>query len=415
MTRFRRAITLPDLVDDQLAPHVLLGPEAVELLDQVVGAAGGAVDHVTPRQVTYHPGHSLTVRYDVRVRWAGGVVRTEWFVLATGAAVRDHAVIVENGVHRIAVWRFPHDPGLPGLARAIEPASVLGVLAELGVEVDTARTRLRAYRPGRRAVVEIDAPGARLFLKVLRPRAAERLHRAHAELADHAPVPRSLGWSAALGMVVLQALPGRTLREHLAHTRTGPGPSALVALLDLLPPAPPSFDAVRRRTIDVDRHAALIAAVRPELTTRLMALAGTITDSSKDDDLPLVPAHGDFHEAQILVDRGVVTGLLDVDTFGTGHRVDDLATMIGHLATLAVASPRRRAIEAYARALVEHFDSLVDPSRLRVAIAGVVLGLATGPFRVLEAHWPEHTDRRVALAEDWLRSARLDAHAIPAG
>ena len=37
--------------------------------------------------------------------------------------------------------------------------------------------------------------------------------------------------------------------------------------------------------------------------------------------------------------------------------------------------------------------------------AGVILGLATGSFRVLEANWHHHTVRRVALAEAWLDSA----------
>jgi hypothetical protein len=43
---------------------------------------------------------------------------------------------------------------------------------------------------------------------------------------------------------------------------------------------------------------------------------------------------------------------------------------------------------------------------LRCAVADVVLGLATGPFRVVEADWPAATDARIALAERWVSSAR---------
>jgi hypothetical protein len=39
-------------------------------------------------------------------------------------------------------------------------------------------------------------------------------------------------------------------------------------------------------------------------------------------------------------------------------------------------------------------------------VADVVLGLATGPFRVLEPDWPATTDARIALAERWAASAR---------
>ncbi|HEX6422955.1 MAG TPA: hypothetical protein VFZ79_05715 [Acidimicrobiales bacterium] len=43
----------------------------------------------------------------------------------------------------------------------------------------------------------------------------------------------------------------------------------------------------------------------------------------------------------------------------------------------------------------------------RPGVADVVLGLATGSFRVLEPNWPANTDTRIALAERWAASARL--------
>jgi len=39
----------------------------------------------------------------------------------------------------------------------------------------------------------------------------------------------------------------------------------------------------------------------------------------------------------------------------------------------------------------------------------VVLGLATGPFRVLEPDWPATTDARIDEAERWVAAARRRA------
>lgn len=70
------------------------------------------------------------------------------------------------------------------------------------------------------------------------------------------------------------------------------------------------------------------------------------------------------------------------------------------------SSPRRRsAVERYAARLLAGFDATVEPGRLRREVAAVVLGLATGPFRVQQPGWADETGRRVALAEQWLESA----------
>jgi hypothetical protein len=50
---------------------------------------------------------------------------------------------------------------------------------------------------------------------------------------------------------------------------------------------------------------------------------------------------------------------------------------------------------------------MVDPIDLRRRVAAVVLGLATGPFRVQRDNWPSATLQRIEMAERWLTSARL--------
>lgn len=393
---------LPAL-DDPAVPSGLLDEDARDLLEVAVDAAGGELRSLAPRQASYQPGRSLTVRYDATVRWSDGKVTNEMLVARGGTRPPSGSVVVADGDCEVAVWRVPHDPGLPGLAPALDPDRVRRLLADLGTEVASVTTRLRAYRPGRRAVVEVTAPGTRLFLKVVRPMAAEGLHRRHQVLTGHVPVPASLGWSPQLGIVALQALGGHTLRLALDQRRGVPGSGALLALLDALPdPAGLAGPAGGWRSA---HFGALIARVAPELRPRVSRLSDELQTAETALALARVPVHGDLHEAQLLVDGGRVTGLLDVDTFGLGHRVDDLATIIGHLSTLALGSRRQGSIEAYASRLLEAFDRTVDPVVLRQATAAVVLGLATGPFRVLEPGWRRATAQRVGLAEKWLASA----------
>lgn len=398
---------VPPVLDDRAVPaDDLLGAGARAVIDAALGVAGAAAERSRAAQTAYHPGRSLAVHHEVRVRWPDGTRTDESVVLSAGRRPPRDAMTLNDGTHDVVAWRLPHDPWLPGLAPALHQAAAGELLGRVGLRAPTVRCTLRAYRPGRRAVVEVVGPGVRAFLKVVPTRSVERLHRRHESLTGSVPVPASLGWSADHGIVVLQALPGRTLRQALLARLPVPGPGAVLDLLDRLPHPLGNPGAVKP---DWRAHefADLIGAVAPDLARRTLALADGIRPFERSVGAhPLVPVHGDLYEAQLLVDGGRITGLLDVDTFGLGRRVDDLATMIGHLSVLAVGSPRRVVIERYAARLIHRFDRAVDPAALRAAVAAVTLGLATGPFRVLEPHWHHHTEVRVALAERWLDSAR---------
>lgn len=403
---------LPNLDDAALPVESLLGSGTADLLDAVVGSAGGSVHKATPRQATYVPGSTLTVSYDVSIGWPDRPVTNELIVATAGGRLPSRALKLQDGTHEIGAWRMANDPRLPGLAAVLDADRLRTLLAALGADVDQPRIAIKAYRPGRRAVVEVTAPGLRLFIKVVRPHRVEALDQAHRRLEGVAPVPRTLGWSAEHGLVVLQALAGRTLREDLRGDRPLPGPAAHIALLDMLPdPRRVESAAGDVATVDsawsVGRFVDLISATNPELAGRLARLSDDLAAGAERRAAePLAPVHGDYHEAQVLVDGGAITGLLDVDTFGLGRRVDDYATMIGHLSTLALGSPRRARIERHAAHLLAAFDRSVDPVLLRHAVAAVVVGMATGPFRVLEPHWRRRTADRVALAERWVQSAQ---------
>jgi hypothetical protein len=96
---------------------------------------------------------------------------------------------------------------------------------------------------------------------------------------------------------------------------------------------------------------------------------------------------------------GRIVGMLDVDTIGPGRRADDLACLIGHLATIQRMNPRQeaRVRELLAR-WVPVFDKRVDPVELRLRAAAVVISLATGPYRGQEADWRQQTVAMVRSA-----------------
>lgn len=390
---------------DEAVPvlHTLLSPDSSELLGAVLGAAGARIVTSRATQVRYVPSRSVTVQYRCDVVWPETGESVETLVATNEVPMPDHLPVVEVEGSQVAVWRYPHDPFLPGLAVASEEQKVGEVLELLGAPVERVDLRRRAYRPGRRAVIEAMAPQARIFLKVVRPKKVADLQTRHANLVQHVPIPHSYGWSSDLGLVAMQSMPGKTLRRRLeSGSRQVPDPAQLVTLLDGIEEAEVIDCNVAGPTARAEAHARLISAVSPGLTTRLRALVdqvGVVKSGNSD------PVHGDFHSSQVLVNGKQVVGLIDVDTVGIGDRSDDLATMLGHVSTLALTSASKRAIDRYGQELTASFDRLTSPRELRLRTAAVILGFATGPFRVQHKRWPAETERRVALAERWVRTA----------
>lgn len=394
---------LATLDDAGLPAFPALLHEPWPLVEAALGPAGGTPRRLEPRQVTWRPGRSLTVRYDVQVAWPSGAETDEMLVATTGR-LPPGGLVLESGDAQVAVWRVPHDPWLPGLTPITDPGVVGRLLDDLDVPAGPLTHRLVAYRPGRRAVVQVTRGSMALFVKVVRPDRADALHQRHLALADSLPVPRSLGVDPTRGLVVLQGLGGTTLRRQLLAGVTDlPPPATLPAVSESVTPPP---DGRRAPGWRAGEWAELLRRLRPSRADALDRLAAELDAVEASLDGPLVPVHGDLHDAQLLVRGGDLVGVLDVDTHALGRRVDDLATLVGHLSTLALTSPRRRAIEAYAADVLAAADRVVAPAALRHAVASVVLALASGPFRVLEPGWSAATDARIALARRWADAAR---------
>ena len=384
---------------------MLMGQDAIDVIDGALAGQGRVVPPIQVKQVRYVPGSSLVVQSVASVVWSTGDQTTETFVVSVGRRHPEGVAVVDVDDHRVAVWRFPDDPYLPGLGAAMRGESVLAMFRELGVEASEVSLRRRAYRPSRRAVIEATTPSAKLYLKVVRPSRVADLQKRHASMAGIVPVPRSHGWNQKLGIVVLEAMTGATMRTTLATADVPlPAAGAVVGLLDALPAPPAVPTVVHGPGNRAAEFAGLLTAVVPELAHEIESIASACAGAASMPHAEQVPVHGDYHSSQILVDRGRIAGLVDIDAAGLGHRVHDLAQLLAHLAVLGQENPSVR-YNTYGADLVQAFDRLVDPMDLRLNVAGAILGFATGPFRVQEHDWPANTERRVRLAQEWVRSA----------
>lgn len=369
-------------------------------VEAIYERARSNIEYLEAIQTTWRPGRSLTMRY--RVTAADGDLAGTNDVIAVIGEIPDGVSVVAGPGTEVGVWVLPDDPMLPGLRSALDVPTVSRLLSDLGSTEKASATRLRAYRPGRRAVVQVEAGSSSIFLKVVPPKRIDALHSKHRFLADHLPVPDSLGLAPSQGIVAMMALSGADLRTAFRkNLRPFPDADAIASVVMALPDPKDEWRAWSPEDT-LPRIVELLTLLVPEESERLDRLAAAIGADPAERD---VPVHGDFHEAQILVNGSRLVGLIDVDTFGWGRSGDDAATMLAHLHLLAPDCPDPNAVLRLARALNQRWDRTTDPIRLRLKTGAHVLGLATGSFRVQSANWVAETRARIEMAEQWVDSA----------
>lgn len=393
----------------------LLSSDAVgELLDVAVRHAGGRLASWALDHIDFNPNHSTTATYSAVVEWPYGR-RDELLGVsarAHGLAASDErAEIFADGDREVAVWLYPHDPDLPGLARAAYPETMAQVLTESGavavpVAADALDLEMIGYRPRRRAVLRVGvaSPPVTFFVKVLRERLFADVYERHRLLvAAGVPAPQ-VAATTSDHLLILRQLPGRPLAQAVFDDADPCSAEQLVHVLDAMPPAvarlerrPPWSDAVAH-------YGGMVTQSLPRVAPRVDWLVRQITAGLAGLPLGDEPTHGDFHEGQVHVAQGRVVGVLDVDTIGPGRRADDLACLIAHLSTIQRMNPRQeQRVHQLLRTWVPVFDRRVDPVELRLRAAAVIISLATGPYRGQEPHWELETERMIASATALVR------------
>jgi hypothetical protein len=387
----------------------LTGPDAADVLGAALEAADLELDGWRLDSVHHRVGRSLSTVYAARVVTGDEQVHDLALVAHVDAKpVPEGAVTVDVAGTPVSVWRFPNDPFLPGLPSATSHRRVRELLDRLGVIAGAIELEVRAYRPSRRAVVEVTVEGVEeagrvLYLKVLAGGRAARLARVHGELEGHLPVPAVVGVAPEQGILAIRALPGATLRTALVERMPVPGAGELVQLSERLAAAPLTSGADPTRFADPTRHVEVLVELVPERRADLERVAAVARDFAG----PRVPVHGDLHDAQLLIEDGRIVGLLDVDGAGTGWLAQDAGSLVAHLEALGEVWPAADArVRAYADEVAHAYGRLLDPADLARGAAGAWLGLATGPYRVQDTGWERHTRRRIDRAVAWADRVR---------
>lgn len=388
--------------------ELLTGPLASDILSAALAVEGAGLDTWQVRDIHHRPGAGVSVGYTVAVPEG-----PEQYLVATTAAISASPgpglVRLESGNKVVHVWRHPADPELPALAPACSPQ-------ELQDRLRLTRTpivELLTYRPTRRAVLRIrdeELPGGMAYTKVVRPDVINQLASRHHMLIDAGvPAPEVLLVEED-GLLVIRAGRGTPLAVLLsdgvddAHGLL----ETLVGVLDRLPTA--VMDLPRRPAwAERSGHYAHAArAVLPQHSDRINRLANGIAAALAASDAgPLVPTHGDFYEANLLVGDGHVTTLLDVDSVGPGHRVDDLACLLAHVSVLPHLAPDTYPMvpELLATWTRQCTAMVEDPRALNARTAGVVLSLVAGARREGAPDWLRDAEGRLREAESWLSRA----------
>ncbi len=365
------------LITDVL-PNQVINPAAVmmEAVQHRPGAGVTGIYRVSAAAETY-----VGITSERIPRGAGDVVRLD----------SDHGQLV--------AWQHPMDPVLPGLPLAASPAAVAATWGE-GAELISLETI--SYRPLRRAVLAADfSDGRRIYLKVLRKdRAADLVARHRMLLEAGVPAPVTVG-DPVSDVVALRKGEGVPLAEHfLADGAAAVRPADFIELLDALPEEVltlPSRDAWTDR---LPSYATAAVSALPVCERRIRRLEDEVLAGLQVTDRgPVVPAHGDFYEANLLLTGPQISCLLDVDSLGPGHRVDDLACFLGHLAVLPAVDFRYihapAAFDRFARAFAEG----VDPEALRIRAASVTLSLVSGARNTRRSGWEAQAEHRLRCAE----------------
>lgn len=399
---------------ERRAVQVLTGASAGEMLTLALG------DRAILRSwrlhaVNHRPGAGVSAGYSViwdRLEGADGDsrVRKDSYLVASTARISQAHLDAVSAVTLYAddlavhVWEFPLDPELPALETACDPERLSAVLGEL-VDVE-----LLGYRPTRRAVLRAEGASGRHYVKVLRPEALPALVQRHAACQDAGLPTPLIEVSTPDGLVVISAVVGSPLGLTYQHGRHAEATfESLARTLDALPTSALHLQHRLAWAERCELYARAASAAMPEISERATALAEGIRQVRQCADYgPLVPTHGDFYEANVLVsaETGRVSGLLDLDSFGPGHRADDWGCLLGHLSVLPSLSEKYRFVPTIRDDWFARASRHADAAAIAASAAGVVLSLVASARQRGKTNWKKHALARLVVAERWLETAR---------
>ena len=416
LRRIRRAETGIVKADRTGPPPDAALPQMPRLLDPTEMAVafqrslgeGASVPGVRIRYLRYKPRKDLVVHYDVTVggtrhdavaiiaarrdlsRWASEPTYVQLAELVDGRAPAPRPLSYDAELNAMIQW-LPLDISLPALAQ--EPGQLRMRLQAAGVSIAASGegARMLAYKPRRRAVLQLDGHVVKIY-------AGER---------EFGQAVTGLDTSTGLGSLHVPAreavLPELqlTCQALLIGQRPDERRAARAAGAELFTLHASAASGLRHFTpedqlIAAAASAGSVTAVLPELEGRLQALLRTLEETMPDAG-PLLPAHGDFHANQLLdVDRGLA--VIDFDEMCAAPAALDFSSYVAHLVT---GDPEdvRTAAQALG-GLVQGYGS--RPRGASWYVATSILRRSPFPFRFMEPDWPRAIEQMIAAAEEAL-------------
>jgi len=163
--------------------------------------------------------------------------------------------------------------------------------------------------------------------------------------------------------------------------------------------------AARRRPTDeaatVERWAALLTTIRPDLSARVEPLRDWIMSELEARTAVAGPIHADFHHTNVLVDGETIT-FIDLDELAAGDPLVDVGRFLASLRIPALRAHGRldglaaagdAFLEAYLRATND------DVARARLFEAAALFIAGASAFRIQRPNWVQETDLLLTEAE----------------
>ena len=315
----------------------LVSPAAESIISAAVESLGWSLLEYSTDKPFLRPGAGVSVGYFVTARATDRDFST-YLTASTEKVETSHAVLTFTDpsgvvVDPIHVWQFPHDPALPGLPEATNAEFMS---QQLGIPNLTAD--IVVYRPTRRAVVEYKKDGESVaFGKILHPKTGKELvRRTNAVGEGDAPIPAII-YSTDSGVVISETARGHSFSNEIAFRPDGAIPkiAEFEQILDSLGPAVKALDEHSSWAKRIRHYAKTAREILPAYTQDIDRITKMVTEIIKADfGGPDVATHGDFFEANILIDDDGALTLIDLDHVGPGKRNDDWGCLLAHVSVL---------------------------------------------------------------------------------
>ncbi len=306
--------------------------------------------------------------------------KTDYSQQIFGELDTSHAPVHLSDIGMI-VWQFPHDPKLPHLSEAVDPAKVkkhLAVPAKILDDV-TINVEIVNYRPEIRCTawyeVENESSGQslKLFGKTYSDDRYQEIYKRVQWLRDHLDsetfiIPALAGYNDDIKTFWQEKLEGQPLLEVIDasdyQNLLGQAAQRLVTLNTcalLCPTRETNSEQLR----EVCKKIKKLNQVFPALQERLETLQRHLeTDLPRLEPVTHKVVHGDFHLRQMLLHQEQVV-LFDFDECSVGDPTEDLAHFIADLYTYSFDTKLVEGMsQSFLEAYTKHSNTSVPTKRL---------------------------------------------------